>query len=84
MESVESGMIAITRALNRHQHEIATRVKALLETKGWQHRDLAKKAGLKDSYITRVIQGKANLTLSTITLLERALEEPIILTKSAS
>ncbi|MFI5201106.1 MAG: multiprotein-bridging factor 1 family protein [Candidatus Kapaibacterium sp.] len=73
-------MIPITRALNRHQHEIATRIKALLEIKGWQQRDLAKKAGLKDSYITRVVQGEANLTLATITLLERALEEPIIST----
>ena len=60
------------------QRQIAKRVAELLEKREWKHCDLATEAGMKDSYITRVIQAEANLTLKTISALERAFGEPII------
>ena len=66
------------KALEKKSKAIAKRVEHLLEEKVWTHRVLADKAGMKDSQITRVVSGTANLTLKTITQLERAFGESLI------
>lgn len=57
---------------------IAFTVLALLDKQGMTKQQLAKKMGVKPQYVSRVVKGKANITLDTITKLEKALGESII------
>ncbi len=64
--------------LTKRQKAIAERIAELLAEKGWTQRDLAYRTKLKDSYITRVLQAEANLTLKSIDTLEHGLGKPLI------
>lgn len=60
------------------QMDIAAQIDTYLKENGWTRKDLAEKAGLHQSQITEIMAGEANPTLRTITKIEEALEEDII------
>lgn len=57
---------------------IAFTVLALLDQKGISKQELAVKMNVKPQYVSRIVKGKANVTLETIVKLERALESTIV------
>ena len=57
---------------------IAVTVLTLLEQQKMTKQQLAEKMGVKPQYVSRVVKGKANLTLDTIVKLEKALGESIV------
>ena len=57
---------------------IAVTVLTYLRQHEMTKQQLAEKMGVKPQYISRVVKGKANLTLDTIVKLEKALGEQII------
>ena len=57
---------------------IAITVLTLLEQQKMTKQQLAEKMGVKPQYVSRVVKGKANLTLDTIVKLEIALGESIV------
>ena len=57
---------------------IAAQVQNCLERKGWTQKKLAEEAGLRPSQISEIISGEANPTLKTISALEDALCENVI------
>ena len=57
---------------------IAVTVLLLLKQRDMTKQQLAERMGVKPQYISRVVKGKANLTLDTIAKLEKALGEQII------
>lgn len=67
-----------TRTLVRRKKQIAERIAGLLEAKGWTQKELAERAGMKESYVSKVLHADANLTLGTIALFEATLEEQLI------
>ncbi len=60
------------------RQKVAARIAALLKEKGWTQQELAKRAGVKKSYISSVLAGDANLTLSSIVRFETALRGIIL------
>ena len=58
--------------------QVAARIGTLLKDKGWTQQQLANKAGVKKSYVSSVLAGDANLTLSSIVRFETALREIIL------
>jgi DNA-binding phage protein len=52
---------------------IAVRIQDLITEQGITKRDLARKAGMKESQLSRILSGNTNLTLKTIVKLECAL-----------
>lgn len=61
-----------------NQMYIAAQVQNCLERKGWTQKKLAEEAGLRPSQISEIISGEANPTLKTISALEDALCENVI------
>ena len=51
---------------------------AILKAKGITQKQLAKKIGMKESQLSKILAGNANCTLKTITKIEHALDEDII------
>ena len=62
----------------RKQGEIAVQIGAILKAKGITQKQLAKKIGMKESQLSKILAGNANCTLKTITKIEHALDEDII------
>ncbi len=60
------------------RQQVAARIATLLKDKGWTQQQLADKAGVKKSYVSSVLAGGANLTLSSIVRFETALREIIL------
>lgn len=60
------------------QVQIGERIKAVLEMKGMKQQELADKAGMTKSYLSRVIHGTENITVKTIEAIEKALGEKIV------
>lgn len=60
--------------------EITTQILAILKRKGMTQRDLAERLGKKEAEVSRMLTGLQNLTLRTLTKVEAALEEDIVLT----
>lgn len=60
--------------------DITKQVLSILERNGMTQRDLAEKLGKSEPEVSRMLSGLHNLTLKTITRLEVALGEDIILT----
>lgn len=58
--------------LIRKQTQVAGQIYHLLAERGWKQRDLARMSGLKESYVSRVLAGDANLTLESIARIESA------------
>lgn len=65
-------------ALEEKKKEVAERVVALLKSKGWSQAELGRQSGLPRSFITKILQADANLTLSSIVALETAFEASIL------
>lgn len=49
-----------------------------METKGFTQKEFAEKVGCSQQYISRILKGRENLSLETISKLEAALEATII------
>jgi len=62
----------------RMQGVIAERIATILNNLNISQKDFAKKLGMKESQLSNILAGNANLTLKTITRLEVALDEVII------
>lgn len=62
----------------RKQGEIAVQIGTILKAKGITQKQLAKKIGMKESQLSKILAGDANCTLKTITKIEHALNEDII------
>jgi transcriptional regulator with XRE-family HTH domain len=73
-----SSVPAAQRRLYDKQSQIAGQITHLLKVRKWKQRDLASSTGLRESYISRVLAGEANLTLETITKLEAAFDTDVI------
>src|SRR5947207_3069505 len=77
--SITMGSLSIIeRSTQKKQKAIADRIEALLKKRGMTQRDLARKIGMKDSAISRILHCEANLTLETITELEHGLDDLLI------
>lgn len=61
-----------------NQMYIAAQVQNCLQRKGWSQKKLADEAGLRPSQISEIVSGEANPTLKTISALEEALCENVI------
>jgi transcriptional regulator with XRE-family HTH domain len=71
-------MAPANRLFEKRQNAVIERIRALLTEKEMDQRDLANKAGMKDSAIHRILAGDTNLTLRTIARLEHALGTSLI------
>ena len=60
--------------------DISVQVAALLDKRGWSHKDLAQAVGTSESEISRWLCGTHNLTLRSIAKMEAAFGEDIITT----
>lgn len=70
----------LLRTVSKEQQEliekelaIAVRIQDLIAEQGITKRDLARKVGMKESQLSRILSGNTNLTLKTIVKLECAL-----------
>jgi len=61
--------------------QVADRIYEILDEKGLKQQELADKAGMTKSYLSRILHGTINLTVDTIEILEKALKSPIIFLK---
>lgn len=68
LESVLSNEVASSRLIQQELAvlKVANMVKRLMKEKGTTNADLARKLGKDPGYVSRVLAGKMNLTLSTI------------------
>jgi len=67
-----------TRKLVQKQDEIAVQISSILKQKGLSQKGFAKNIGMKESQLSKILAGNANLTLKTISRIETALGEDII------
>lgn len=58
--------------------DIANRINAILNQKGWSQTDLARKTGKSCTVVSRWLSGTQNFTLRTIALIEEALDTELI------
>lgn len=64
--------------LVQKQTEIAVKISEILAFNKMKHKDFASQIGMKESQLSKILAGNANLTLKTITKIEAALETDII------
>ena len=64
-----------------HLQKIADRVKELLKYKQMNQHDLAVKMKADEGMVSRWLNGKANLTIKTISRMEEVLGEQIIIVR---
>lgn len=62
----------------RYAELIGYRIVEILTKKGWRQERLSQDSGIQKGRISEIVNGKANVTLSTIQAIEAALGEPII------
>ncbi len=60
------------------QERIARRIQEVLDERGWKQQELVIRTGLPKSYISKIMQANANLTLETIVRLSDALKIDLI------
>jgi transcriptional regulator with XRE-family HTH domain len=60
--------------------KISHQIAVLLKEKGWSQKDLAKKIGKQESEVSKLLSGRHNITLHTLTKIETVLGEDIIIT----
>jgi transcriptional regulator with XRE-family HTH domain len=58
--------------------KVADRIRTILAKKSWKQQQLADASGFTKSYISLILSGSINITLETVEILEKALNEPII------
>lgn len=78
IDKLRSGITSFTKRSVRRRTELVLQIAEMLRAKGWNQKELAQKAGLKESYISRVFSGEANVQLLTICKLEEAFGEDIM------
>ncbi len=61
-----------------NQMDIAAQIDTFLKQSGWTQKQLAEKAGLRPSQLSKIMAGEGNPTLRTISNLEKALGRDII------
>lgn len=66
------------RAMLRESQKIAYKVLVRLDVLGWSQKKLADEMGVSAQYISKIVQGKENLTLETLKKLEVVLDIPIL------
>jgi len=62
----------------KKQGDIAIRINKILRDKEISSKEFAKKIGMKESQLNKIIRGDANPTLKTITKIEAAIDFDII------
>jgi len=62
------------RAMLRASQEIALKVLAKLDEKSWTQKDLARALDVTPQQVSKIVSGKENLTLDTITKLQQVLD----------
>ncbi len=62
----------------RYSQAVAMRILEEMETKGLTQKEFAEKVGCSQQYISRILKGRENLSLETISKIETALETTII------
>lgn len=63
-----------------HSAKIALEIRKMLRTRGLSQSQFAVLVGVSDAQISKILSGKENLSLKTISRLEKALEAPLIST----
>ncbi len=66
------------RAMLRESRKIAYKVLVRLDVLGWSQKRLADEMGVSAQYISKVVQGKENLTLDTLIKLQNILDIPLL------
>jgi ribosome-binding protein aMBF1 (putative translation factor) len=66
------------RAWLRHSQMIAMRVLDEMENKGLTQKEFAQRVGCSQQYISRILKGKENLSIETISKIEAALGVSIL------
>ncbi len=66
------------RAWLRKSQEIALRILSVLREKGMQQKELASMLGVSPQQVSKIVKGKENLTLETISKIEMALGAELI------
>ena len=66
------------KRLEKLQNEIALQISTALKNKGIRQKEFAKNIGMKESQLSKILSGNANLTIKTIAKIEVALGEDII------
>ena len=66
------------RAWLRYSQTIAMRILDEMEKKGMTQKEFAEKAGCSQQYISRILKGRENLSLETISKIETALGTSLI------
>ncbi len=75
----EKGPEDIERFVDKNL-DISQQILAILKSKGWSQKDLAKELEKSDAEVSKWLSGTHNLTLRSITKMEAVLGEDIILT----
>lgn len=79
-DALDSVPTAVRREVSL-SFDIADRIDQVLKQKGWSQADLAKATGKKAPVVTRWVSGSHNFTIRTISEIESALGEDILLIK---
>ena len=66
------------RAWLKHSQMIAMRVLDEMENKGLTQKEFAQRVGCSQQYISRILKGKENLSIETISKIEAALGVSIL------
>ena len=66
------------RAWLRYSQTIAMRILDEMENKGMTQKEFAEKVGCSQQYISRILKGRENLSLETISKIETALGTSLI------
>lgn len=62
----------------RHSTQIALKARGRMRDLGITQKDLAERMGCSQQYVSLILQGKENLTLETISKLEKAIDMDIL------
>jgi len=65
--------VEITTELARIRHEFREQIEAVLDKRGMSRADLARVAGLSESRIAQILDGKGSMRLLTVVKIVRAL-----------
>jgi transcriptional regulator with XRE-family HTH domain len=71
-------MIDIESKLTREKKKLALKIEKTLLDKHLTQRELARRIGMKESYLSELMAGQVNPTLKTIVLLEVGLGEKLV------
>jgi len=78
LDTLREYATSLTRRSVRRRSELVLQIAEMLRKRGWNQKELARRADLKESYISRVFSGEANVQLSTICKLEEAFGEDLL------